>query len=109
MGAPPNRRYISGLGDEIAQNATGILQEEVSLTKSLYVIFDLGTEGFSKYWHHIISIASEVLSPYRTGANNGKFYSLVQPPRNIPPIITQLMSILNSDVADCQELSVVGK
>ena len=109
MGASSNRWSSGGPGNDIAKNAPGIPQEEVSLTNGMYVVSNLDMSEVSKNWHHIIKITAEVFSPYENGVNNGKFYSLVQPPRNIPPIITQLMSILNSDVADCQELSVVGK
>ena len=31
------------------------------------------------------------------------------PPVNITPLITQLTGILNGDLEDCQEFSVVGK
>ena len=81
----------------------------MSLTKGLYAIFGHEMKGFSKIWHHIIKISAEVLAPGGTGVNNGKFHSLVQPHDNIPPIITQLMVILNIEVEGYQNNLVVGK
>ena len=75
----------------------------------LYVIFNLDMTGFSKISHHIIKIAAEVFAPEGTHFNNINFHSLVQPPGEMLPIITQFMGILNGDMADCQEFSVVGK
>ena len=57
--------------------------------------------GFSKKCHHIIKIAAGVLALGRTRFNHGHFHSLVRTPINIPPIITQLMSISNGDMAGC--------
>ena len=74
----------------------------MSLTKGLYVIFDLETTGFSKNCHHLIEISTEFLAPDGTGVNKGNVHSLVQPPINIPPIITESTSISNGYVADCQ-------
>ena len=73
-----------------------------SFTKITYVVFDIETTGLSKIWHHIIEIATEVLIYNRTGVNNGNYNSLVQPPRNIFPVITQLTGIFNGDVAGCK-------
>ena len=98
-----------GLGNEISQNSKIDQQEEVSLTKGLYAVFDIKTEGLSKFCHHIINITAEVLALDRTRINNSKFHSLVRTPVNIPPIITELTGILNGDVADCQQILVVGK
>ena len=67
LGESSNRQYISGTGYEIAQNKTICLQEELSLTKGVYVIFDLNMTGLSKNWHHIIEISEEVLAPDGTG------------------------------------------
>ena len=41
-----------------------------------------------------------------TCVNDGLFPSMVQPPGNIPPIITQFMGISHGDVAYCQGFSV---
>ena len=81
----------------------------MSLTKSWYFVFGIETAGFSNFFHHIIKISTEVLAPDGTHVNNGNFHSLMRPPKKIPPIITELTVILNVDVADCQEVLVVGK
>ena len=81
----------------------------MSLTKSLHVVFDLKMIGLSEIWHHIIKVAAEVLAPGRTSFNNGNFHYLVITCVNIPPIITKLTCIYNSDVEYCQEVLVVGK
>ena len=59
--------------------------------------------------HYIIQIAAEVLAPDGTCVNNGKFHSLVRPPGNIPPIITELTGTLNGDMDGCQEFLIVRK
>ena len=81
----------------------------MSLAKGKYVFFNLETTGFSNIFHHIVKISAEVLAPNGTRIKNGKFQSLVRPPGNIPPIITQLTGITDSDVEDCQAFLVVGK
>ena len=65
--------------------------------------------GLSKNYHHIIKIAVEFLVLDFNCVNNGKFHSLVQLPRNIHPIFTQLTGISNGDVADCKDSWLLGK
>ena len=79
------------------------------LSKGLYFLFGINTKGLSNIHHHIIKTAAEVLAPDGNRVNNGKLYSLVQPHQNIIPNITQLMDILNGDVANCQYWLVIGK
>ena len=59
----------------------------------MYAVFNIDTTGLSKNQQYSIKISAEVLAPDGSGVNYGKFHSLVRPPGNIPPSITQLMGI----------------
>ena len=102
LGKFSNNQSRGGPGNEISQKETVHHQEGVSLTKGLYVIFSVDKKGFLKKNLYIIEISAGVLAPDKTSVNNGKLYSLVQSPVNIPPNITELTLISNCDMAGCQ-------
>ena len=67
------------------------------------VVFGLDMTGLQKIGTTSSKLLWEFLAPDGTGANNGKFHSLVLPPGNITLIITQFIGISNGDVAYCQD------
>ena len=79
----------------------------IDLGKSLYLVLDLETNGFSRLRDHVIKIAGKILGPDRIGIEDAFFSSLIKPPKQIPQIVVELTGITNDMVKDKEGFSVV--
>ena len=83
----------------------------IKLEGALYVVFDLETMGFSKDSHHIIEIATLILSPNGTplfGHEECRFQSYIKPPNPMPSMISELTGITDSDTQNTPTFAQVA-
>ena len=67
------------------------------LPRSMYVVFDLETDGLSRERNHIIEIAGQILDPLGNPYGNS-FNSLVNPLSKISYLIQNITGITNDDL-----------
>ncbi len=72
----------------------------IDLNKTIYVVFDLETNGLSHVRNHIIEIAATVLNHRGEPVEDGLFSSLINPLAPIPYLVTQITTITNAQVAN---------
>ena len=82
----------------LKQKRTSVDTPRHTLNTTIYVVFDLETTGFSQIRCHIIEIAAEILDPDGIPFEDGRYSSLVKPPKAIPPIVVDLRGINNDMV-----------
>jgi DNA polymerase III epsilon subunit-like protein len=93
------------LGTPIVPRSTTTLD----LDNAIYIVFDLETTGFSQEHHSIIKIACLMLDSNGDTIPKSMFSSLVKPPKQIPPHITNITGISNETVDTARAFEDVGK
>ena len=87
---------------------TSVDTPRYTLDRTIYVVFDLETTGFSRFRCHIIEIAAEILDPDGIPFEDGRYSSLVKPPKAIPPIVVDLTGINNDMVKSARRFHDVA-
>jgi DNA polymerase III epsilon subunit-like protein len=83
--------------------------DNIDVTKAIYVVFDIETTGLSKDRNYIIELAAQIIDPVGFPLSESSFSSLIKPLKPIPYFITSLTGITMDDVKSQPDFSVVGR
>ena len=107
--ADENLTEIDSIDEMELEPVLDNVNNDLDLTKTIYVVFDLETTGFTKERNNIFEIAAQIIDPIGIPIPDATFTALVNPQQPLSPWNLANCGVTNTEVITAPPFSIVAE